>query len=236
MPQNPFSLLGCDSVTDTYDGIRNQPLKVQIGIVVIAALLGFLAIGIPPLIRPSSNFDELTESGCTDSITDEVRQAFLRYHNRERSIVAKGNYDMPSPRDGYGMPRLPPAKRMYQLKYNCSLEKSALKWSKIALCDIRHSDWGVGENLYVTDADNMALARGSVKKWVREIKDWGAKSVMDFRAATAHASQIFWADTTTVGCAIYFCGLSRGGKMVTCHYYPQQFGRVLKKPKQYVEY
>ncbi|KAK6013356.1 hypothetical protein OSTOST_21357, partial [Ostertagia ostertagi] len=108
-------------------------------------------------IKPSSDSDDLTESGCTDVITDKVRQAILRHHNEARSVVAKGNYDMPSPKEG-GLPRLPPAKRMYQLKYNCSLERSALKWAKVAKCEIVHSGWPVGENLYSGgDDDDLDL-------------------------------------------------------------------------------
>ncbi|KAK6040152.1 SCP-like protein, partial [Cooperia oncophora] len=98
------------------------------------------------MIRPSGS-NEITEH-CGDEMSVEVRQALLDNHNRERSRVAKGNYTIKAP--GSGLSRLPPAKRMYQLKYNCSLERSARKWVQQAQCQIVHSNWHVGENIYVS--------------------------------------------------------------------------------------
>ncbi|KAK6013833.1 SCP-like protein [Ostertagia ostertagi] len=137
-----------ESLQETYASLRSQPLGAQIAIVSVALLLTLMAIGLPILIKPSSDLVAITES-CGGHMTDDVRRTLLRVHNEARSKVALGDYKISA--EGSALTELPPAVRMYQLKYNCSLERSALNWAGQAQCQMIHSQWpGIGENLYAS--------------------------------------------------------------------------------------
>ncbi|KAK5967606.1 SCP domain-containing protein, partial [Trichostrongylus colubriformis] len=179
------------SVLDTYDGVRYKPLAVQIAIVVVCLVLVFCAIGIPLLIKPSSDFDVITEN-CGGHMTDDVRLQLLRDHNKFRSQVAKGNYKIDAKHSPFR--KLPQAVRMYQLKYNCSLEKSALKWARIAQCRMKHSQWeGLGENLYASggELEFMDSVIQAVFLWADEVREFGVqKDIDEWTHEIGHATQV----------------------------------------------
>ncbi|KAK6054156.1 hypothetical protein COOONC_08338 [Cooperia oncophora] len=100
------------SFKKTYSSMRNKPPKVQIAGAVVIVILIVFAIGIPLAIRPSVDFGVITEK-CSGPMTDDVRLTLLQEHNRQRSIVAKGEYKIDAPNSA--LKQLPPATRMIQL-------------------------------------------------------------------------------------------------------------------------
>ncbi|KIH46051.1 SCP-like protein [Ancylostoma duodenale] len=113
------------------------------------------------------------------------RRALLHWHNKYRSIAAKGEYKIVNENSTLGA--LPPATRMHQLKYNCSLEISCLK--RIAQCKVKHSR--PGENLLAVDgiATYEYAAEGATKTWADEIAILGISGLHLWGDGKAHASQ-----------------------------------------------
>ncbi|KAK6749988.1 hypothetical protein RB195_002160 [Necator americanus] len=194
------------SLSKFKDGTCELPLTCKIGILLTAVLLLFCAIGIPLLITPSGkNFGEVTED-CGTVMSMKSRQNLLYWHNKYRSLAAKGEYKITTEQGKFR--ELPPAKRMPQLKYNCSLEISSLKWANIAQCEMKHSTYpGVGENLFATSGDvtQEEAADTATKPWADEIANYGISAMNEYRSAIGHATQVLWAETLTVGCAVTHC-------------------------------
>ncbi|KAK6059831.1 hypothetical protein COOONC_02517 [Cooperia oncophora] len=88
--------------------------------------------------------------------------------------------------------------RRFSQKYNCSLEKSALKWAEQAQCQMVHSYWdGIGENLYSieglqsTRASKMYAAEDAVSQWAIEIRRFGLKrDINEWTMNIGHATQV----------------------------------------------
>lgn len=150
---------------------------------------------------------------------NEERKVILREHNSYRSRVALGKYTIR--KRGSGLSVLPPATRMIQLKYNCSLEASALAYAHKSQCKMVHSNGNVGENLYAMGGINnfLHMAQRACMDWGDEIEYNGANAVNDWNYHIGHATQMFWDKTTNVGCGIIQCGTSATG--VVCHYWPR---------------
>ncbi|PIO69904.1 SCP-like protein [Teladorsagia circumcincta] len=178
-----------------------------------------------PNFIESSPAEDLGELECGGEMTAEHRAVFIQDHNKYRSLVAKGKYTIDAPSSELRV--LPRASRMIQLKYNCSLEKSALEWAQQAQCGRVHSkDLHVGENMYrvssygsYLDKSFSEVAKQATEKWSTEIKKNGASSIDEWNKSIGHATQVFWADTTTIGCAITRC--DDQSMSAICHYYPQ---------------
>ncbi|ETN68351.1 SCP-like protein [Necator americanus] len=157
-------------------------------------------------------------SDCGTVMSMKSRQNLLHWHNKYRSIAAKGEYEITTEKGKFR--KLPPAKKMYQLKYNCSLEKSSLKWANTVQCEMKHSDYPVGENLFATTGKvtQEEAADMATKPLADEIAEYGMSALNEYRDEIGHATQVLWAETLTMGCGIEQC--SNGWTMVVCQYYP----------------
>ncbi|KIH46052.1 SCP-like protein, partial [Ancylostoma duodenale] len=169
------------------------------------------------LVTPNYSFDEVTED-CGPDMSMKSRKLLLYWHNWYRSIAAKGEYKIAEKNSKLKM--LPPATRMLQLKYNCSLEKSSLEWARTVQCKLVHSETNVGENLYICFPE-IPLEEASddaTKPWANEITDLGMSDLSDWGGGKGHASQVLWDTTESVGCGTIHC--NNPGTMVVCQYYP----------------
>ena len=107
------------------------------------------------------------------------------------------------------------------LTWNENLAKSAEKWALNLSKDyghLYHSKCGNGENIYWTSADysvpvDATDGWGSEKEFYHNQKISGS-NFKDF----GHYTQMIWADTREVGCAIVSNG--DNGTYVVCQYYP----------------
>ncbi|KAK6043918.1 hypothetical protein COOONC_18577 [Cooperia oncophora] len=62
--------------------------------------------------------------------------------------------------------------------------------------------------------------KDAVLRWAIEIRRFGLKrDINEWTMNIGHATQIFWAETTTVGCGMLTC--TDGMISVVCHYYPK---------------
>ncbi|KJH49822.1 SCP-like protein [Dictyocaulus viviparus] len=166
------------------------------------------------LITPGKSAFE----NCEGPMLPDERDTLLREHNKYRSNVALGKYKIKA--SGSKLTQLPTAVRMIQLKYNCSLEASSLQWATDVECKMIHSQTnGVGENLFVTSprTNHNKAAEKAVSMWAEEINKYGVQSLRDSSSGIGHATQVFWANTRTVGCGIVDCS---DKTMVICQYYP----------------
>jgi hypothetical protein len=132
-----------------------------------------------------------------------------------------------------------PTARLPLMQNNSSLRSSAARAARS--CTFAHSDLsGVGENLFVgtTIATSWTL-ENAINDWADEArilsypKDASAVGCSDgstgasCRAKIGHYTQMMWASTTQVGCAIQSCpnGVtnfsSKPSQLIFCHYSPQ---------------
>ncbi|CAJ0601519.1 unnamed protein product [Cylicocyclus nassatus] len=195
------------------------PSKVRICAIAAIFLLTFFALGLPLLITPLSDLGEIDED-CGLALSEQSRRIFLQLHNKYRSRAAKGEYTIKN--KWSKMKVLPPATRMLQFKYNCSLERSALKYAYIAQGKMIHSHWkGLGENLWAISVKitHERAAERATKSWGDEITNHGMGKLSDSNQKIGHATQILWHSTRSVGCGIIYA--KSGWTSVVCHYYPQ---------------
>ncbi|XP_032746688.1 GLIPR1-like protein 1 [Rattus rattus] len=141
----------------------------------------------------------------------EFKNGFLNSHNEARRKVH------------------PPASNMNQLSWDKSLAKLAKSWTKE--CKFSHNpctskrhgctkDYDyIGENIYLGKID--ARPEDVVFSWYNETKDYN----FDDNTCTktcGHYTQVVWADTLKIGCAISNCphltGYSAG--LFVCNYAP----------------
>jgi len=136
-------------------------------------------------------------------ITDDDRKAYVKFHNDVRLNV------------------YPPAADMIELKHDQGLETLAKNYAK--KCVWEHSDKStrktskyasVGENLAYKwgtsyRPDTRTAVEGAVKGWADEVKDYDYHG----NACTGvcgHYTQVVWAETETVGCAVEACDSIQG--------------------------
>ncbi|KAL6740618.1 hypothetical protein Aduo_013959 [Ancylostoma duodenale] len=200
-------------LTDIWVAIRDSSLKCKISTAIIIVLLILFCLVLPILLAPKVEFDEEAED-CRTVMSPRSRRALLHWHNKYRSIAAKGEYKIVN--ENSTLEALPPATRMRQLKYNCSLEISCLK--RIAQCKVKYSR--PGENLLAVGgiATYEYAAEGATKTWADEIAILGISGLHLWGDGKAHASQVLWGETQTIGCGVVHCNNSF--TLVACRYYP----------------
>ncbi|KAK6725921.1 hypothetical protein RB195_004317 [Necator americanus] len=105
-------------------------------------------------------------------MTKEARQKFLEMHNSLRSSVALGEA-----KDGAGG-NAPKAAKMKKMKYDCKVEKTAMKNAK--QCVFKHSQpnqrKGLGENIFMSsdsDMDKAQAAEQATNAWFGELAEKG---------------------------------------------------------------
>ncbi|XP_063403277.1 peptidase inhibitor 15-like [Mytilus trossulus] len=104
------------------------------------------------------------------------------------------------------------ASNMNQLVWDEQLEQEAGDWIKS--CNFDHQHKGRGENLaFATGDDVEKMAKNAMKGWYDEINtySYSGKACM----SSCHYTQVVWAETRKVGCAINKCDyLSFSGRMI----------------------
>lgn len=157
------------------------------------------------------------------ALTDTERDVLLAQHNQSRSSAT------------------PSAANMTRLAWDPNLETVAQNWA--AQCNFSHnanrnnayaglsSNTGsVGENLYITTssrASALTSASGATALWAAEVADYSfATNSCAAGKVCGHYTQMVWANTRRIGCAVQFCPTVIGlptftnAQLVVCDYNP----------------
>ncbi|XP_064626791.1 cysteine-rich venom protein-like [Lineus longissimus] len=153
----------------------------------------------------SSNHVGLLSFGDTNALSATTRQAIVDEHNSLRNGVT------------------PTATNMMKMVYSEALEQLARKW--VNKCEDGHPD--INNLPGMASAGQNAFASGGPTTWKNAINAW-YNEVKDFTygqsstSVTGHYTQVVWARSTTVGCAMKICsdGLPRPRHRYVCNYGP----------------
>ncbi|CAJ0591430.1 unnamed protein product [Cylicocyclus nassatus] len=174
---------------------------------------------------------------CSNNIgmTDSLRTLFLNMHNYRRAKLALGKVI------SYNRKRMPPAKNIFKLSYACGLEAAALRYA--TYCPSTKSKANVrplqGENFLrlakvgfssFADAVNM-----TVYDWWDIVNDTPVIDntakllIRRLRSPIATFTQMAWATTRFLGCAIADCN---SYYVSVCRYSPEGnvIGEMVYKP------
>ncbi|XP_067416020.1 glioma pathogenesis-related protein 1-like isoform X2 [Emydura macquarii macquarii] len=128
----------------------------------------------------------------------------------------------------------PTASNMRHMSWDSALAKSAKAWAKRCHFDHNvylkvpgkmHPDFTpVGENIW-TGSLSLFSVNAALKKWYDEVKDYNFET-HSCTSVCGHYTQVVWATSYKVGCAVQFCptvtsfkGLTNGAHFI-CNYGP----------------
>ncbi|CAJ0602095.1 unnamed protein product [Cylicocyclus nassatus] len=178
--------------------------------------------------KPASYPGELpsgTNTQCSSNVgmTDELRMQFLDTQNYRRSILAKGQ--VPRPSGNY----LPTGANIIKLNFSCALEKEAIQ--EVRQCPTSKTTNGTYGKNFDTFASTTLTStyRDAVKKavtnWWKVVRKESNGPGMQVTFRSNHVNQpvetytqIAWANTRYIGCAIAKCSSSY---TVICLYDPK---------------
>jgi len=110
------------------------------------------------------------------------------------------------------------AANMNLMVWDTSLASQAASWA--AQCQYRHSEYpGLGENLWRHTTNNITTA---VDVWYNEKRKYNYETNkcdsggIDCR----HYTQVVWANSGNVGCAVHYCGPPMNAMYIVCNYRP----------------
>lgn len=158
------------------------------------------------------------------TMTDALRRVALSAHNNYRSTVANGKAVN---KDGS---KLPKAGDIYMLTYSKMVEGYAQELAKS--CVFKHNKVnGTSNNLYQFGStagymDPATAIQKSVDGWYAELKNDGQKSLTMDGTNYNHFTQVVWAKTKEIGCAVANCPKMDGVQTiykytyVVCDYSP----------------
>jgi len=135
---------------------------------------------------------------------DSNKQLILDLHNDLRRKVAKGQES----RGKYGRGQ-PGAANMKKLVWNHDLADSAQKL--VDQCVYRHDRSGQniglnGKSQPITQDDIKGLIKERIYSWYNEVKDFDPNHISPYKYTKTpkigHYTQMVWADTEEIGCAI----------------------------------
>ncbi|NXT06040.1 GLIP1 protein, partial [Prunella fulvescens] len=136
----------------------------------------------------------------------------------------------------------PPASNMFRMSWDAALAKTAKAWAK--KCKFNHNTYlempgkmhptfrFVGENIW-TGTAHIFSVEAALKSWFNEVSsyDFSTNTCTDM---CGHYTQVVWAESYKVGCAVHFCstvenfpGLFKAAHFV-CNYGPA--GNYPRKP------
>ncbi|KAF7632430.1 SCP domain-containing protein [Meloidogyne graminicola] len=113
-----------------------------------------------------------------------------------------------------------------QIKYDKNVEMSAANWA--SKCTISHSGGKNGENLFMSSSQNLNKTAALIQacnSWWSECKAKGLQSSLildrnEFNKGIGHCTQMAWATTTNIGCAVQRCSKSTWKTYLICQYSP----------------
>ncbi|CAJ0591358.1 unnamed protein product [Cylicocyclus nassatus] len=162
----------------------------------------------------SKELNNLGNTICSgnNGMPDNVRQTMLDLHNNYRSSVARG-----LEADALGG-NAPKGSKMLKMKYDCSVEASAIKQAN--KCVFAHSEDserpGLGENLFASSDPALAkvtAATQAAQSWWEELKLNGVGPSNNLTDALwdrpnkqiGHYTQMAWDTSYRLGCAVVNC-------------------------------
>ncbi|EYC05766.1 hypothetical protein Y032_0080g1347 [Ancylostoma ceylanicum] len=194
---------------------------------------GGAASGAPPASGGETSAPGATTSApatntCPSNagVSESLRQTYLKKHNDLRSSLAKGNGEQKNGAKGPA----PPASNMEKMKYDCSVEASALKHAKTCDGELspESSRPGLKENIIKINDMSLnenAAASKAMDKWWEELAKSGVGQDMKFTDAIRHRttnivthwSKMAWHNNNKLGCALQRCS---GFYFAVCQYGP----------------
>lgn len=126
-------------------------------------------------------------------------EGFLKEHNTARAAVGIG-----------------------KVTWNPTIAEYADKWAKYLAnekgCNLEHRESSpYGENLFMGGDNSYATPNMIVGAWLEEKPDYHG-GVIGWNTEAGHYTQVIWAKTTEIGCAIATC--PDGGIIGACNYNP----------------
>uniref|UniRef100_A0A914DYJ9 ShKT domain-containing protein n=1 Tax=Acrobeloides nanus TaxID=290746 RepID=A0A914DYJ9_9BILA len=176
---------------------------------------------------------QAAHSICSYStLTQDDRDSITNAHNNYRSILAKGQANLPNGQFA------PPAANMYKVSYDCDLENIAQNYAE--KCVFQHSSAGerdgAGENLFMSTGNigNAAALQQSADAWWGELEQYGiagfASNDTTFQSnmsSVGHFTQMAWANSTKIGCGVQWCP-NNPMTIVVCNY--KDAGNYINSP------
>ncbi|EYC00409.1 hypothetical protein Y032_0116g611 [Ancylostoma ceylanicum] len=179
--------------------------------------------GRPP--RPGGG--ENTICVGNDAMVDSARKKIEDSHNSKRSLLARGR--VCSGKNPNNHQNLPLAYFMPKMIYDCATETEAIKYA--STCSLKKSPEGdrpgFGENVFiypVPNADPIPAFEAATESWWSQVSAAVIKSDVKFDRSLRDKAvdqrgftQMAWAKSVKIGCAIQTCDQS---SFVVCRYSP----------------
>ncbi|CAD5230365.1 unnamed protein product [Bursaphelenchus okinawaensis] len=142
-----------------------------------------------------------------DKFSAEQQQSIVKAHNDFRRTLAKGQVR------GKDDASFPEAANMNELVWNSELEEEAEEWSKNCKFDNpEHMDYGqnlAGASPYYSPnealTDKSHILPTIFKEWWGEYETYPADVKFTFSMDTGHFTQMAWANSKKIGCAVHNC-------------------------------
>ncbi|CAD5223939.1 unnamed protein product [Bursaphelenchus okinawaensis] len=166
--------------------------------------------------------------GSAEALLAEQQESVLALHNQYRAAVANGQVT------GANGATLPTAADMKALVYNTDLENNADRI--VVACNWNTSS--TGQNLYASAGYGTATddtIKNAVAAWNSEATNLSTDDIPQYKANSADTNftQLIWANTSEIGCAITFCGSLSGFEGAQWTYFVCAYsapGNVLNQP------
>lgn len=164
---------------------------------------------------------------CTQAksvgLTPEEKRDIVNRHNELRRKVASGQETKGNPGPQ------PAAVSMPDLTWDNELEAVAQRWAN--QCNYAHDKcrnvdrFAVGQNIAATyySNENNSPVTGMVQSWYDEVAKFNRNGVDKyvFDSATAHYTQVIWANTNKIGCGrIKYRSGNWNAQYLVCNYGP----------------
>ncbi|EPB76064.1 SCP-like protein [Ancylostoma ceylanicum] len=160
----------------------------------------------------------ICDPGKYMALKDDERKAFLDYHNERRKEISDGvaaNY----------VEKLPSARNMYMLKYDCNMEKELAKELDKCSAQVTFTN-GYGQNIakytndkFIAIADMKDKIKTAMETWYNPVLYYGLRNrdniVSDARLYSF--ANMVYAKTLRIGCAYKECN-SKKELYVSCIY------------------